>query len=85
MSFPNFYAVDGYSDRVNILNICDEINNKIKAVKLFIYKEEVHTSVELFYPNENDIEKLIKRSIAVTQTALSRFYEEVGKSTDDGE
>lgn len=82
LTFPNFYAIESYSDRLNVLNICDEINKKVKAVKLYTFKDEVFASVEMFYPKEDEIEKLIERLISVISTALSRFFGEVNKSND---
>ncbi|MCA4024262.1 hypothetical protein JKP27_22655 [Vibrio vulnificus] len=82
LSFPSFYEVETYSKKIEVMNICDDINKSIKAVKLFLYKDDVHASVELFYPNEKEIENLLKRTIRVIRTALSKFYEEVGKLND---
>ncbi|MFC2973321.1 hypothetical protein ACFOJE_14015 [Azotobacter bryophylli] len=75
--FPSFYETDSLAKKNEALLACNEVNEKIKVVKLYIYKDDVFASAEAFYPGDQGVKNLIDKYLKATYAALKLFSENI--------
>ncbi|EHZ7124209.1 hypothetical protein QVK63_004368 [Vibrio vulnificus] len=73
LTYPNFYAAEGFSEKVNLLNIFDEINQAYKAVKFYFIDNNASASVEGFYEDESNFDFVIEFSLNALNVGLKQF------------
>lgn len=80
--YPSFYEVNDLKEKFAVLEICNEINGRVKTVKFFVQKNNVHATVEAFYSNEEDYRSILVNCIKAIGVGLSKFKDLLGELPD---
>ena len=71
--FPNFWSIDSDAERLQALSAAQESTADTKVAKVFLVRDNVWASVELFVADPAAVAPVFERSMGALESAVNRF------------
>jgi len=71
--YTNFWPIENDNERLRVLKACDYATARTKVAKVYIVKNNVWATVELFLPNPQDFEPIFERLCRTLTYAVKNF------------
>jgi len=71
--FPNFWRIESERERRKVLIAANDSTAKVKCAKVFMLKDNVHASVEIFVNSPEDFKPVFRRSISAIRAGVRNF------------
>jgi len=80
--FPNFWPIESELERARVVQAASATTGKIKVAKVFVVRDDVWATVELFVETPDSAKAVFERSMSVLTEAVDTFAEQMrGGST----
>ncbi len=77
--FPNFWEITDDAERQKVLRACDTATAETKVAKVFIVRDNVWGTIEIFCPEIQQFQQIFDRSMSALRAAVNKFVEEMKK------
>lgn len=77
--YPAFYEVDDLKEKFKVLQVCNEINGRVMAIKCFVQKDVVSATFESFYSNESDFKSILELAMESLKVGILKFANDLEK------
>lgn len=71
--FPGFWEIENEKERARVLMAASHATWQTKCAKVFMVKDNVWASIEIFVAEPKDFEPVFSRSMAALRTSVSNF------------
>jgi hypothetical protein len=71
--FPNFWSIESDAERLQALTAAQEATADTKVAKVFLVKDNVWASVELFVADPAAVAPVFERSMGALESAVNRY------------
>lgn len=75
--FPNFWPIESEDERARVLVACDYSNALSKVAKVYIVRDNVWASIELFFGNPDQFKAIFERSMRALQNGVANFVQKM--------
>jgi len=73
IAFPNFWKVESKDEEKKGIRCAHDATKRVKGAKIFLSQDDFWGTVELFLPSENDLNRVLVRSLEAIQGAVRVF------------
>ena len=71
--FPNFWKIENEAERQKVLIAANHATGLTKVAKVFMVKDQVLASIEIFVESPEDFQPVFKRSISALKGSVENF------------
>lgn len=80
---PNIWSIDSEDERELALRSANDVNFRLKAVKIFVHSgDDVHVSIEFFAPDPDAGIAVLHRCFSILYSAVNHFREGMHKGRE---
>ncbi len=77
IGFPNFWKIENVEERQKVLVAADHANRATKVAKVYVMKDNVWGSIELFLATPQDFKSVFRRSMSALKTVVDTFVKKM--------
>lgn len=77
ITYPNFWAIESETERERAYQSANIATERTKVVKVYLVKDNVWASVELFQASPDHFEAIFRRSLSAIRTAVHHFCDKM--------
>lgn len=77
--FPNFWKIDSEEERQRVLVACDYSNALSKVAKVFIVRDNVWASIELFFGDEEHFKPVFERCMSALENGVRNYVKKMNE------
>ena len=77
--FPNFWSIESEAEREKVVHACTTATASTKVAKVFIVRDNVWATIELFCSPPEHFMSVFDRSMGALMTGVANFVEEMRK------
>jgi hypothetical protein len=75
--YPNFWAIESEPEREKVYEASNIATERTKVVKVFVVKNNVWASVEMFQSSREHFHEVFRRSLSAIRTAVHHFVDKM--------